>query len=272
MTSRWCALLVLGFLGQTPPPAENAAGESQARLAFMKKYMESHDVRALDDRGTKFQLQVEPVLRFTNPVGGSRDGAMFLWSDETGRPAVASQLLWTPEKIWIQELSSLTTSPLIAKSADGGVWKPSKGAVSFKPVLDAPKPADAALARLRQMRDLAQGFAAEHFYRGQTWNKLRLLTTPFARYGKAGSDAQDGALYCFAHGTDPEVLLLLESRPGKSGPEWQYAFAPMTTFAVNAFWKGKEVWSLPARNDGTAWDSSNTFHQREVSVEEERLR
>ena len=75
------------------------------------------------------------------------------------------------------------------------------------------------------MRELADGFSAEHFYKGRTWNKLRLLTKPFARYGKPGTDVQDGALFCFAHGTNPEVLLTLESRPGKDGLEWQYAFA-----------------------------------------------
>jgi hypothetical protein len=270
MKSCWCVLLVLGGLGQPAPPAGDAAGESKARLEFMKKYMKSHDVRALDGRGTMFHLKAEPVLRFTNPIGGSRDGGMFLWLDEADRPAVASQILWTAEKIWVQELSSLSSSPLIANSADGDVWKPTKGGVSFKPVPDAPTPAETGERRLRQMRDLAEGFRADHFYRGQVWNKLRLLTTPFARYGKPGSAVQDGALYCFAHGTDPEVLLMLECRAANSGPEWQYAFAPMTTFAVNAFWKDKEVWSLPSRNDGPAWNSSNTFYARRVSVEEER--
>jgi hypothetical protein len=270
MNHWWCVLLVLGVLGQTPPPAGDSAGEAKARLEFMKKYMESQDIRALGHPGTKFLLQAEPVLRFTNPVGGSRDGAMFVWLDGAGRPAVASQILWTPEKVWVQELSSLWPGNLIARSADGDVWKPAKGGVSFKPVPDGPKPAETAERRLRQMRDLAAGFSAEHVYRGQTRNQLRMFTKPFARYGKASSDAQDGALYGFAHGTDPEVLLLLEARPAKSGPEWQYAFAPMTTFAVTGFWKGKEVWSLPARNDGSSSDSSSTFYARGVSIEEEK--
>jgi hypothetical protein len=160
-------------------------------------------------------------------------------------------------------------SPLIAKSPDGRVWNPSKGGLSFKPVPDAPKPAETPERRLRQMRDLADGFSAEHFYKGRTWNKLRLLTKPFARFGKPGSEVQDGALFCFSHGTDPEVLLMLESRPGQDGPEWQYAFAPMTTFHINTFWKGKEVWSLPPRYSGQAHDPSSTFHQRQTSIPDE---
>jgi hypothetical protein len=270
MNCSWCVPFLMIVLGQAPTGDGDTPADANARLQFMKKHMESHDTRVLGGRETKLHLLDEPVLRFTNPVGGSRDGAMFLWLDEADRPAVASQLLWTPEKIWMQELSSLSTSPLLARSAGGDVWNPTKAGVAFKRVPDAPEPAETAERRLRQMRDLVQGFSAEHFYRGQVWNKLRMLTTPFARYGKPGSNTLDGALYCFAHGTDPEVLLMLECRSSKSGPEWQYAFAPMTTFAVNAFWKGKEVWSLPARYDGRAQDPSSAFHARPVPIKEER--
>jgi hypothetical protein len=258
--------LLLGLLNQAPP-AGDTAEDLKARLEFMKRSMATHDVQALDARGTKFRLLPEPVLRFTNPVGGSRDGALFLWLDEAGRPAVASQILWNPQQVWAQEFSSLSPSPLIARSADGRVWSPSRGGVSFKPVPDAARPADTAERRLRQMRELADGFSAEHYYRGKTWNQLRLLIKPFARYGKPGSDVQDGALFCFAQGTDPEALLLLESRPGKDGSEWQFAFAPMTGFAVNASWKGRAIWTKPAEGNGSARSQSNTFHIRRVSVE-----
>jgi hypothetical protein len=262
-----CVPLIWGLIGQPPPTAGDTPDDVKARLEFMKKSMATHDIRALDDRGATFRLQAEPVLRFTNPVGGSRDGALFLWLGAGDRPAVASQILWNPQQIWAQEFSSLSTSPLIAKSVDGRVWNPSKGGVSFNPVPDSAKSAETAERRLRQMRELAEGFSAEHFYRGKTWNKLRLLTKPFARYGKPGSNVEDGALFCFALGTDPEVLLMLESRPGKDGREWQYAFAPMTGFALNAFWKGTKIWTKPAEGNGSARNPSNTFHIRRVLAE-----
>ena len=44
---------------------------------------------------------------------------------------------------------------------------------------------------------------------------LRLLTTPVARYGKAGGVVEDGALFAFVEGTDPEVFLFLEVREGE---------------------------------------------------------
>ena len=259
--------VILGLLGQTPPPGGDTAAESGARLEFMKKSLVIYDIHARDDRGTKLRLQAEPVLRFTNPVGGSQDGAVFLWLGEADRPAVAVQIYWNPRQVWLEEFSSLSTVPLIAKSAEGRDWCPGKGGVSFKPVPDAPKRAQTADRRFRQMRAIAEGFSAEHVYKGVTRNKLRLLTKPLARFGKPAVDEPDGALFCFAHGTDPEVLLLLESQPGKDGPEWQYAFAPMTSFAVSASWKGKEIWSLPPQANGSARDAKNTFHVRRVLLE-----
>ena len=104
MTCLLCVPLLWGLLGQATPPAGDAPADLKARLEFMKKTMAANDIRALDDRGTQFRLQAEPVLRFTNPVGGSRDGAMFVWLDEEGRPAVAAQILWNPQQDWVSAI------------------------------------------------------------------------------------------------------------------------------------------------------------------------
>ena len=97
------------------------------------------------------------------------------------------------------------------------------------------------------MRDLAAGFAVADDFREKGWQALRPMPKPFARYGKPGSPLIDGAVFCFALGTDPEAYLMLEARAGKGGPGWQYAFAPQTSYALKASWKGQEVWSLPNR-------------------------
>ena len=97
------------------------------------------------------------------------------------------------------------------------------------------------------MRLLSQDFVAEDHFQNQSWQRLRLLAKPLARYGKPGSNLIDGALFSFVLGTDPEVYLMLEARTGNSGPEWQYGLAPMSTYALKAACKGQEVWSVPYR-------------------------
>ncbi len=97
------------------------------------------------------------------------------------------------------------------------------------------------------MRTLAGGFRATDDFGGRGWSELRLLPTAISRYGESGTRILDGALFAFVYGTDPEVFLFLEARSGKDGPEWQYALAPMTIFAVKGSYRGKAVWELPNR-------------------------
>ena len=256
MTLSSSVFWVVTLLGQSQTAVPGKSAAPAARLDFMKESLASITLRPSGDRTPPFVLKPEPVLRFTNSVGLAIDGAIFLWLGEGERPAAAVQVFMLRTGEWLEEFSSLSTSPLSA----GEVWDARRPGVEFKLVPGAPKPAATAELRLRQMRDLAGGFSAEDDFEQKSWQPLRLLTKPVARYGKAGTDVVDGALFAFVLTTDPEVYLMLEVRPGKGGPEWQYAFAPMTIYPVRAFWKGKEVWSLPYRE---AWTDRNApFYAR----------
>lgn len=255
------SIAVLAALVGQAPAGEVAAAKAAERLELMKKSLAVYEVSMLGEREVKLHLEKEPVLRFTNPVGGSKDGTVFLWRDGEERPRVAVQVYWDPSETWLQEFSSLAAAPVVAKAPGMSDWSPSKAGVRYEPLPDASRPAETPEKRLRQMRAIAEEFTTNHYYKRRTWNKLRLLTKPFARYGKEGSSVLDGCLFCFAHGTDPEVLLLVEADQTKDGSAWQFAFAPMTTFAVNASWKGKEVWSLPGRGD-VIGNPRETFHVR----------
>jgi hypothetical protein len=255
--------LALGLLGQAPPTGE-AKDERAARLSFMKKSLTNYTLHPAGNREARYRLQADPVLRFTNPVGTSLDGAIFLWLGGDDRPEAAAQVFLNPGDRWIHELASLSTGLLVAETRAGPTWEPSRAGVEFKPVPDAPRPAEAAEQRLRQMRALAQDFAVSDDFRNKGWQPLRPLARPFARYGRWGSPLADGGLFCFALGTDPEALLMLEARPGKDGPEWHYAFAPMTCYPLKVAWKGREVWNLPYRYHPAA---TEPFHNRQVEPE-----
>lgn len=256
--------LILGLIGQAAP-AGDPKGDRAARLDFLKASLAIYEVRPLGDGKPALRLQAEPVLRFTNPVGVSQDGAIFFWVGDDGRPEAAIQAFLQRGGAWIHDFSSLSTGPLVAETSRGPAWRPSKGGVEFRPVPEAPKPAASVETRLRQMRDLAQGFAVSDNFRENGWQPLRPMPTPFARYGKPGTALVDGAVFCFALGTDPEAYLMLEARPGRGGPEWQFAFAPQTSYALKASWKGQDVWSLPNRRP---WTVTDPFYGRVYRPEE----
>jgi hypothetical protein len=235
-----CLLLIV-FPGQASPQ-EGLPGTPATRLAIMKGAMAVVEMRAARSAGKSYRLKPEPVLRFTNTVGDSRDGTIFLWLGDADRPEAAVQVFKT-RGAWMQEWSSLSPAPLIAKMADTPDWRPLGGGVEFKPVPGASKPAEGANERLRQVHALIAGFGARDFFRGQAWQHLRLMPKPFARYGKPGSDVVDGALFAYVLTTDPEAWLMLEARKGKDGLEWQYAFAPMSCYPLEGAYKERVVWS-----------------------------
>ena len=233
-------LLSLGLLGQAPTPRPDNPKEPAARLEFMKKAVAIHTLQPVADPNVKYRLQAEPALRFTNTVGTVTDGAIFFWFDAHDRPVAAVQVYRIRSGSWHQAFSSLSTVPLTT----GGAWNPACAGVEFKVVPGAPKPAGTPEQRLRQMRELLNGFTAEMNLELKTWHNLRPLTKPLVRYGKPGTEVLDGGVFGFVLTTDPEVYLLLEARDSKDGLQWRYAFAPEASAPIHCTWKGKEAWNF----------------------------
>lgn len=249
-------LLCLSLIvGQTQPASE----KPEVRLDIMKKAMARVQLQDAETGRDAYRLRAGPILRFTNTVGDTRDGAIFLWLGEGDRPGAAVQVFLKRNGDWIQEWTSLATGPLIAKEDGPAAWRPSRGGVEFRPIPDVPRPAATPELRLRQMHDLTREFTARDFFHGRSWQPLRMLSKPFARYGKPGSGVIDGALFAYVLTTDPEVYLMIEARMGRDGPEWQYAFAPMSIFPLECSWRKRvvcELHSWPGR------DPSGTFYLR----------
>ncbi len=256
-------MLSLSLLGRAEPAATPARDLGAERLELMKDSVKIYEFTRDAD---PMKLQTDPAFRLGRQGDNLMEGAIFLWNDANGRPEAAAQVFLhrvqgRPEGMWNHEFTSLSTGTFTASEGAAARWSPAAPGVMFRPVPDAPKPAATPAARLRQMRALAGEFKAEDDFGAQgTVVALRLLTAPVALYGKAGTAPEDGALFAFVEGTDPEVFLFLESRAGAGGPEWQYACAPMSCWPLKVAHKGAVVWELPLRSSG---DPTRPFFSRE---------
>jgi hypothetical protein len=255
------------------PPAAGPQDEKKPRdrdaerMKIMKDSANRYVFTSGGDHPSELKLRQEAAIRLGKQGDGVvLDGAIFLWEDDVGRPAAAAQIFLLkeagrPDGQWRHEFTSLATGPFMATEGGRPRWTPMVAGVSFRPIPGAPKPAETPQLRLRQMHDLAAEFRAEDDFWGKGWNALRLLPRPIGRYGKPGGTPEDGALFAFVLGTDPEAFLFIEARPGAKGQglEWQYAFAPMTCWALKAERKGRVVWSIPLRNSDMPF---RTFYSR----------
>lgn len=102
-------------------------------------------------------------------------------------------------------------------------WSAPGTLYEFKAVPNGPVPEKTALRRLIQMREIAKRFVAVEEVDKERC-ELRLLTQPVDRYVPSNTENADGAIFLFAFGTNPEVVLMLES----DGTKWNYAAGRMT--------------------------------------------
>jgi hypothetical protein len=251
---------IMMVLGQAAQAEANAH-----RLAFMKDSAQSYEFVRDGDRAPWLKLRPEPAFRMGRQGSGNvLEGAIFLWTDEVGRPEVAAQVFLMrtgdrPGGEWLHEFTSLAAGTFAASRQGAVRWAPREAGVVFKTVPDAPKPAASPSQRMRQMRAIAEEFRAEDNFGNTRWGTLRMLATPIARYGRAGGTPEDGALFAFVEGTDPEAFLFIEARPGEGGLEWQFAGAPMSCWPLRIERKGQVVWSLPFRDTGYTTNLSKPF-------------
>jgi hypothetical protein len=187
---------------------------------------------------------------------------MVVWADR-GRPeAFASIYPW--EGYLHHEFGSLSRSArLVARDKGNVFWAPAVAGVEFKPVPDAPPPAETPAARLRQMKSIAERFKATMTgWKGDNSDReeLRLLPRPLFRYDVkeakgSGPAILDGALFAFVMGTDPEAVMLLEAVGPENEAAWQYAFARATSGGLEAKLGSAVIWTAekyPVNRGSTA--------------------
>lgn len=233
--------------------AEDSKATAEARLKVLRHAAASYRITPAEKTATAFALQVEPAFHHGKQPGDEvEEGAIFFWTGEGRRPEVAAQIFMVrnenaPNGHWTHEFTSLSEKPLKAMREGRAIWSPEAAGAEFKLVPGAPAPADTPSRRMSQMSAIARQFRATDNFRQKGWSELRLLAKPVARYGEPGTSVLDGALFAFVYGTDPEVFLMIEERPGKKGAEWHYGLAPMSSFALRVAHNGTDVWELPHR-------------------------
>src|SRR5262245_32001652 len=232
-----------GRLGVADEPPKDSEEEARLKrqLKDMTRSAAQHTLASTDTPKRTFKFQEAALLRSSNPVSGTKDGAIFLWTDR-GRPQVALKVFTFDNKSYAHAWLSLSESTLTAERDGKVIWNPSEPGVAFREVPDAPKPAETAAQRLRQMRATAEKFTST-YTAAHLDNKpfeLRLLTQPLYRYETEDAKA-DGAVFAFVQSTALVSLLLLESRSTRDGAQWHYAYAGLVSGPVKAKYGDKEI-------------------------------
>ncbi|NQT11209.1 MAG: hypothetical protein HQ582_00570 [Planctomycetes bacterium] len=254
-------ILVVGVAGQARSARPQAGGEHEepesaqvetnpfkldgpARLEYIMAAAGEYEIYWGGVDGESLTL-IGPVLRFSDGVTGVVDAAVLLWT-HNNRPRMAASFWYRgPSQTEHHEFQSLSTEKLTAKRKGRAVWRPSRPGIQMKPHPGAPAPAESAAGRLVQMRSLARQFTASITDRTGR-QQLRLISQPVYRFAQPDEGILDGALFAFAKGTNPEVILLLEAIEGEAGDQWYSAFARMTVRQIEVRRAEEVAWQVPA--------------------------
>jgi hypothetical protein len=258
-------LIAMGIPGDRvsaqDPASASAKQEEQKKLDEMRQIAASFQISVMDEKGkwTPATMTAEPLHRWTDPTRAFSGGALWAWHF-SGRPVAVLGIELYGQ--WSLEFVSLTTERLLGN--DGHIrWAPAKAGVEFREIPDAPAPADDKAGRLRQMRDLARQFSANEFWDKRT-HELRLLPHPIDRYAAPATGLVDGAMFIYANGTNPELLVLIEATRQGDGPsKWSYAAAPLAKAELHLKLGPKDVWTCPSKI-GVVYKPEDTYDNEPI--------
>lgn len=225
LTVTVCCLLVIVHAEDKDPSGKSRSEMLAAqRLEAIRQRVSDATIQS-HELGFPTRFADKPIFKYSDPARGRVSSAVWKLGDE-GRPKaiLVSELI--PKNFGAPciayEFISLTKIPFSVSSNDMN-WSPSSTLYEFKPIANAPTPEKTAVRRLIQMREIAGRFACREVDRNQKC-ELRMLSQPVDRYVPSQAPNADGAIFLFTFGTNPEVLLLMES----DGIQWQYAVGRMT--------------------------------------------
>jgi hypothetical protein len=244
---RWVALAVL--LANSLALVDLATGQepsekhAELKRKMMARWKESRAFLWKGDEKAELDRVAEPVFSFieTARENGHHLGTVWVWGSD-GRPlALMAQGRDLDHPLSGYELIALSDD-VSAVMHDGWEWRPRKSALILKQFSDSPAMGGTEAARLIQMRALARRFEVSESFNSET-HQLRLLPQPFYRYKDTAKGLIDGAFFNFAHGTNPEALLVIECHQRPAAATWSYGFVPLAGAEVTARLNGESVWT-----------------------------
>jgi hypothetical protein len=255
LTLAWLLSPALAQDAEKPADAERAA-----HLARMKAV--ASRIRLLADPAAEdsaVKLLDEPVLRYTDNTRENRESSLWLWSGG-GRPTAILAVEFYPKPPrgprWLFEIASLSPDRIAARHEADLQWIAKEPGLKPTPLASVEPPAEKATRRLAQMKAIFRKFTAHESAVIEGRIELRQLSSPLHRYADEGAGVVDGAIFAFANGTNPEVLLILEAHADKDSKlHWQYSLAQMTGGAVTVERDGEEVWQQSAAEPPAVRDS-----------------
>lgn len=238
-------LLAVAATHAQDPAVPTTDSDREMRLKQAETLVSNLEIRLAGGRGEVARID-KPLLIFGDSARSNADGTLWGWGKQ-GRPLVVLETyrntneggpranaitLTSTEKVILK-------TPLFVQQ-----WQPAKIQISPTTLPDAESPDEREAVRLRQLKEQARRFTAHEFWDPDNSRfELRLLVQPVHRYHDEKAKLWDGAIFVLAHGTNPEVLVLIEALGDSlDKARWHYSFARLGSAELHVEIDSREVW------------------------------
>lgn len=237
----FAAAVPLGLLWTTAVIADEAAEFLKVARANATMFRIQHA-----ETGKEIERLENPVLRYTEPIRGrGTQGTVWIWGPK-GRPAAVLEMIrHLGQEDWFC-FHATTDAPIKLTAKTGQTWTPKSSDLKFRPLPDAPQPADSPAGRFLQMKTFARKFTSHEFWE-KARHEMRVLPAPLHRYEDRDRQLLDGAVFGIVLGTHPEATLFLEAvQPAdEAKPIWQFAVGRSGAAEMVVLYDDKEVHHMP---------------------------
>lgn len=232
--------LASGALGQDRPGLSPQG--RRERLQMIRGIVQTLEATLLGSREEPAVLPKEPSLLYADNVRELSDSSLWVWQHQ-GRPVGVTAVEWhlgdQDAGMWTFEFTSLSPAALKLSLPDRS-WTSASDVAVARAVPNAPAVAATRTVRQVQMKQIAERFKAAELHRQEGRIELRRLAAPVFRQSEA--TAGDGAIFVFANGTNPEVVLSISTLEGPRDSVWAYTLGALCAEECVASLDDREVW------------------------------
>jgi hypothetical protein len=246
--------------GAPPASAERPAQVAMRQLANETRFV---TIPADGSEPRVLELRKQPVVTYGDETRFIKDSTLWVWMDGD-RPAVFQKIEvndWvegSPQWTWCFASAS---PELLHGSWPGSVDRETTSGNSYRPVPNAMMPRDNPTAWPLEARSLSRKFSARC-----AKDQLRLVSRPVLEFKAPKKGVPYGAVFSFATGTNPDVLLIVQVEEGPDGKLWTWAPLHMTSNDVGMTFEDEVIWDEPAQRSGDATTWGYFFTRRDPSI------
>ena len=241
-------LQIHGAAAEPTAPQVGADSRREALLRTMQAMAaEFKVVRVTDGEEAECKMVKDSVLNWSDSARHPDlivPGTTWIWHDK-GRPMFIGEIYGRADSVgtWTLLVCNLSPEPLRFSDARTRMTM-TKSYYAPKEIVNSPAVAQSESDRSFQMKRLAERFDAHQFWEDRF--ELRLLPKPIYRYKDADAGIADGAVFAMVHGTNPEVLLLIEAHSNDAGASvWKVGFGSLAGAPCVVRLDEKEYWTCP---------------------------